>query len=132
MELTPLGSLLYALSPANNILGIPRYRAIVKNMEKNGFTYTGRNEDDVRFIYEDINIRIYFNKNVYFIWRSNEECLWSKAYKCRNIKKVGELVKRLLFENEYKGCKGRYEYIQKQRRGEIPMPPTHPNIITTD
>lgn len=132
MELTPLGSLLYALSPANNILGIPRYRAIVKNMEKNGFTYTGRNEDDVRFIYEDINIRIYFNKNVYFIWRSNEEYLWSKAYKCRNIKKVGELVKRLLFENEYKGCKGRYEYIQKQKKGEIPMPRTHPNFITRD
>lgn len=132
MELTPLGNLLYALSPANNFLGRPRWKAIEKSMEESGFIYKCYEEDSIMYRYEDINIRIYFNKNVYFIWRSNEEYLWSKAYKCRNIKKVGELVKRLLFENEYKGCKGRYEYIQKQRRGEIPMPPTHPNIITTD
>ena len=66
MELTPLGNLLYALSPANNFLVRPRWKAIEKSMEKNGFTYTGRNEDDVRFIYEDVEVSIYFCGAIYF------------------------------------------------------------------
>ena len=132
MELTPLGSLLYALSPANNILGIPRYRAIVKNMEKNGFTYTGRNEDDVRFIYEDVEVSIYFCGAIYFSWRVNGERICSKIYRFLTAHNVAKIVKRILFEDEYKGCKGRYEYIQKQKNGEIPMPRTHPNFITRD
>lgn len=58
MELTPLGNLLYALSPANNFLGRPRWKAIEKSMEESGFIYKCYEEDSIMYRYEDINIRI--------------------------------------------------------------------------